>query len=51
MRQCFVYIMTNKPKGVLYVRVISDLLKRVYEHKNNMIDGFSKKYTLLNYKN
>ena len=46
MQEYFVYIMTNKPKGVLYTGVTRDLIKKVYEHKNNLIDGFTKKYNL-----
>ena len=41
-----VYIMTNKPLGTLYVGVTSDLVKRVYEHKNNLVGGFTKRYNL-----
>ena len=41
-----VYIMTNKPHGTLYVGVTSDLAKRVYAHKNNLVGGFTKRYNL-----
>jgi putative endonuclease len=40
----YVYIMTNKNNTVLYTGVTSDLVKRVYEHKNKLADGFTKKY-------
>ena len=42
--QYYVYILNNKKNGVLYIGVTSDLVKRVHEHKNKAVDGFSKKY-------
>lgn len=42
----YVYIITNKRNGTLYVGVTSDLVKRIYEHKNGFVDSFSKKYKL-----
>lgn len=41
-----VYIMTNKIKGTLYVGVTRDLAKRVMEHKDKLVKGFTKKYGL-----
>ena len=41
----FVYIMTNKSQ-TLYTGVTNNLLKRVYQHKNKLIDGFTKKYNI-----
>ena len=46
MKQPAVYIVTNRLRGVLYVGVTSDLIKRIWEHKNNLGDGFTKKYKL-----
>jgi putative endonuclease len=43
-RQAAVYIMASKPNGTLYIGITSDLPKRVWEHKNDSIDGFTKKY-------
>jgi putative endonuclease len=42
----YVYILTNSKNTVLYVGVTSDLVKRIYEHKNNFVEGFTKKYNL-----
>ena len=40
----FVYILFDKRNGTLYVGVTSNLVKRIYEHKNKLVDGFTKKY-------
>ncbi len=42
----FVYILTNKPNGTLYVGVTNNLVRRVHEHREKSVDGFSKKYGL-----
>ena len=44
MKQPCVYIMTSGWDGTLYTGVTSDLIKRVWEHKNDAVDGFTKKY-------
>jgi len=44
--QYYVYIMTNKRNTVLYIGVTNDLKRRVYEHKEKMADGFTKKYNI-----
>ena len=46
MKNYYVYIMTNKPNGTLYLGVTNDLVRRSYEHRNSLIDGFTKKYNL-----
>ena len=44
MKHFYVYILCSKRNGTLYTGVTSDLVKRIYEHKNNLVDGFTKKY-------
>ena len=43
-RQPAVYIMASKRNGTLYTGVTGDLIKRVYQHKEGVADGFTKKY-------
>ena len=45
MREYYVYIMTNGAR-TLYIGVTNDLVRRVYEHKQKVIDGFTKKYNI-----
>ena len=45
MKQYYVYIMTNKSK-TLYIGVTENLERRVYEHKNKLIEGFTRKYNI-----
>ena len=46
LRQPCVYIITNKRNGTLYAGVTSDLPKRIWEHKNKVVKGFSERYGL-----
>ena len=42
----WVYIMTNRANGVLYTGVTSNLPRRIYEHREGIVDGFTKQYGL-----
>ena len=45
-KQYYVYILTNKSDNVLYVGVTNDLIRRIFEHKTKLVEGFTKKYNL-----
>jgi len=45
-RKSYVYILASKRNGILYVGVTSDLIKRVWQHKKGLADGFTKKYSV-----
>jgi putative endonuclease len=42
----YVYILTNRPNGILYVWVTNDLVRRVFEHRWGFVDGFTKQFGL-----
>jgi len=42
----YVYILTNKTNKVLYIGVTNNLIRRIFEHKNKLVDGFTSKYNL-----
>jgi putative endonuclease len=48
IKQPIVYILANERNGTLYVGVTSDLVKRIWEHKNDLIEGFTKRYKVHN---
>ena len=39
-----VYILASKPNGTLYVGVTSDLIQRIWQHRNDFVEGFTKRY-------
>ncbi len=48
MTDTYIYILTNKPNGTLYIGLTTNLLKRINDHKNKVVKGFSNKYNLTN---
>jgi len=47
-KQYYVYILASKKDGMLYIGVTSNLVKRIYEHKNDLVEGFTKQYHIHN---
>ena len=45
-KQFYVYIMTSRRNGTLYIGMSSNLVQRVWQHKNNMVEGFTDKYNV-----
>ena len=48
MKNFYVYILSSNRNGTLYTGITSNLLKRVYEHKHGLVEGFTKKYNVHN---
>jgi len=46
MRVGWIYIMTNRPNGTLYTGVTNNLARRVFEHREGLLEGFTKRYVL-----
>ncbi|MDU0355974.1 GIY-YIG nuclease family protein [Paraglaciecola aquimarina] len=46
MKQPVTYILANHKCGTLYIGVTSDLVKRIWQHKNDLVEGFCKKYAV-----
>jgi putative endonuclease len=47
MKKYYVYILSSKKNGTLYTGVTNSLVRRIYEHKNKLNDGFTKKYNVV----
>ena len=45
-KQFWIYMITNKPEGVLYIGVTSELVQRIWQHKERCVPGFTSRYNL-----
>jgi putative endonuclease len=45
-KQYYIYILASKRNGTLYIGATDDLIKRTFQHKNGLVDGFTKKYNV-----
>jgi putative endonuclease len=48
MKESYVYILASQCNGTLYIGLTSNLIKRIWEHKNKVVPGFTKKYDVIN---
>jgi putative endonuclease len=48
MKHPAIYVLASKPHGTLYVGVTSDLIKRVWEHRSDLVEGFTRRYRVHN---
>ena len=46
MREAWIYIITNKPNGILYLGVTNNIQRRIWEHREGILPGFTKRYGL-----
>ena len=46
MKYYYVYILTSKPRGTLYIGITNDIVRRVSEHREGLVVGFTKKYNV-----
>ena len=46
-KQYYIYILTNKSNKVIYIGVTNDLERRMFEHRNKLVEGFTKRYNLM----
>jgi putative endonuclease len=46
MKQYYVYILASRKNGTLYIGVTGDIVKRIYEHKQKLVDGFTKEHNI-----
>lgn len=44
MKRAYIYILASQRNGTLYVGITNNIIRRIFEHKNGSIDGFTKKY-------
>ena len=45
-KQYYVYILASRKNGTLYIGITSDLIRRIWEHKNKVVEGFTSKYNV-----